>query len=51
MVILETTLCGAMAANIQLRLKDRFVVGFMLVEMGRTLDSPDVVQHVGGKWG
>jgi hypothetical protein len=49
MVILKTTLRGAMAANIQLWLENRFVVGFVLIEMGRTLDISDVVQHVGEK--
>jgi hypothetical protein len=33
MIVPQTTLRGAMAADVKLRLEDRFVVGIMLIDM------------------
>jgi hypothetical protein len=49
MVILKTALRSAMASNIELWLEYWLaVVGIVLVDMRRTLDILDMVQHVCG---
>ena len=50
MIVLETTLGSAMTTDVQLWLDDWLtIVGMMVVDMGRTLDISDVVQHVCGE--